>query len=120
MSKQMPKPPSGPDWYQVMLILAILFLVFMAIFSLAGWWGCAATTDLEARFGTMETTLGTLQSRIGTVEVAVGGDINEPITGWMLAGGSTLITLALITAYTVMHRSKLFRTAKARVRGKGC
>lgn len=80
--------------------------------------GCAAQTrvGLESVVGELATVKATVEG----VHAAVcdlsdtneaGRDVNEPVTGWILAAGYAAVPLTLLM-YAVAHRFHLFRRLK--------
>ncbi len=45
-----------------------------------------------------------------------GGDVNDPVTGWILAAGYALVPVSFL-AYLGAHRFRIFRSVKDRIRG---
>ena len=94
--------------------VAVLVVLSIAILS-----GCAAAREMNA----VKAEVENLEQHIGTLRVDVdrristdGGDVNEPVTGWILAVGYALVPVSFL-GYLVAHRFRFFRTFKQRVRG---
>ncbi len=107
-------------------------LSFAAVATLAG---CISTRELAAvksRIDRAEAQLGAVNARLESridarLESRIdarldsridsgGGDVNEPVTGWILAAGYALVPIAFV-AYLVAHRWRAFRALKDRLRG---
>ncbi len=80
--------------------------------------GCAAK-DISA----MKSEVENLEQHVGALLVEVdrrintaGGDVNEPVMGWILAVGYALVPVSFL-GYLVAHRSRFFRAFMNRVRG---
>lgn len=92
-------------------------LVVLATASLGG---CAAAREINA----VKAEVQSLEQHVGALLVEVdrrintgGGDVNDPVTGWILAAGYALAPLAFL-GYLVAHRFRFFRAFKNRLRGE--
>ncbi len=87
----------------------------------AGMSGCLAPDEINAIRAEMDKLadeIGVLHVKADTRIQTDGGDVNEPITGWILAIGYASVPVAFLF-YLLAHRSSLFRNVKDRLRGKG-
>lgn len=80
---------------------------------------CLRTGEISAVRGRVRT----LEQKAAAVQVELerridtgGGDVNEPVTGWILAAGYASIPAAFVV-YLIAHRSRRFRAVKDRLRG---
>lgn len=83
--------------------------------------GCATAKEINAIKATAEEisqNIGALQVRLSTKIDTGGGDVNEPVTGWILAVGYALVPVSFL-GYLLAHRSRHFRSLKERIRGGG-
>jgi|GEM_PF-5672642 len=83
--------------------------------------GCATVKELNAIKATaaeMSQDIGALQLRLSGKIDTGGGDVNEPVTGWILAIGYSLVPVSFL-GYLLAHRSQRFRDLKKRIRGEG-
>ncbi|MCG8405041.1 MAG: hypothetical protein MI923_07590 [Phycisphaerales bacterium] len=81
--------------------------------------GCMKAKEMsavKAEIRQMEQDIGALQVKVEKKIETGGGDVNEPVTGWILAAGYSLIPVSFL-GYLLAHRFKLFRTVKDRIRG---
>jgi hypothetical protein len=92
----------------------------LAIVATVGLGGCAAAAQ---EISAVKAEVENLEQHVGAVLVEVdkridtaGGDVNEPVTGWILAAGYALVPVSFL-GYLVAHRFRFFRTLKDRVRG---
>ncbi len=97
----------------------------MAGTMLLGWLlamaGCTAANEMNALKAVaeeMSQNIGALQVRLNTRIETGGGDVNEPVTGWILAIGYALVPVSFL-GYLLAHRSRRFRSFKERIRGGG-
>ncbi len=81
--------------------------------------GCAAAGEMNA----VKAEVENLEQHVGALLIEVdrridtdGGDVNEPVTGWILAIGYALVPVSFL-GYLVAHRFRFFRTVKDRLRG---
>lgn len=91
---------------------------------LAAWPACTAGCVTTEEINAVRADVERLEQDIGMFNLHLaksiqtdGGDVNEPITGWILATGYALVPVSFL-GYLFAHRSKLFRRAKDRLRGK--
>jgi len=83
--------------------------------------GCATAKEMNAIKATAEEIsqdIGALQVRLSAKIDTGGGDVNEPVTGWILAIGYALVPVSFLV-YLLAHRSRRFRNLKDRIRGRG-
>ena len=73
--------------------MTIVGLVILAAFPA----GCAAPqTDMAV----MAESVGELTQEVAGLSLKVGGDVNEPVTGWIMAAGLILLfALVLVRAW---------------------
>lgn len=86
----------------------------------AGMSGCLAPDEfnaIRAEMDKLADDIGVLHVKAETRIHTDGGDVNEPITGWILAIGYASVPVAFLL-YLLAHRSSLFRTVKDRLRGR--
>lgn len=86
----------------------------------AGLSGCLAPNEISAIRAEMDKLaqdIGVLHVKAETRIHTDGGDVNEPVTGWILAIGYAAVPIAFLL-YLVAHRSSLFRIVKDRLRGR--
>ena len=90
----------------------------LAIAATVGFGGCAAQeiSAVKAEVQSLEQHVGALLVEVDRRINTAGGDVNEPVTGWILAAGYALAPISLL-GYLVAHRFRFFRTLKDRVRG---
>jgi len=82
--------------------------------------GCLPPDEINAiksEIDEMEQDLGVIQSEIRTRIETGGGDVNEPITGWIMAAGYASVPATLFL-YLLAHRLRLFRKIKSKLRGE--
>ncbi len=81
--------------------------------------GCAAREMSGVKIGIerLEQQLGALRLSIDKRIDTGGGDVNEPVTGWILAAGYAAVPIAFLI-YTIAHRSRRFRSLKDLLRGR--
>lgn len=82
--------------------------------------GCHASNEMNAIKLTaheMSQDIAALQVKFDTKIDTGGGDVNEPVTSWILAVGYALVPVSFLV-YLLAHRSRRFRSLKDRVRGK--
>lgn len=82
--------------------------------------GCMGAREMnavKAEVGRLEQDFGALQVRVEKRINTGGGDVNEPVTGWILAAGYALVPVLLL-GYLLAHRFKFFRRIKDGIRGK--
>ena len=65
----------------------------------------------------MEQDIGVIQSEIKTQIDTGGGDVNEPVTGWIMAAGYATVPATLFL-YLLAHRFRTFRHLKSKLRGE--
>lgn len=97
----------------------------MAEAMLLGWLlamaGCVTAKEMNALKAVAEEVsqdIGALQVRLSAKIDTGGGDVNEPVTGWILAIGYALVPVSFL-GYLLAHRSRRFRSLKERIRGGG-
>jgi len=97
-------------------------LPFLAVWCVGGLLavcGCAAAHEMnaiKAHVRRMTQDIGALQVRLhGSIKTG-GGDVNEPVTGWILAIGYAAVPISFLL-YMLAHRSARFRHFKERLRG---
>ncbi len=93
--------------------------LILAILASASLGGCAAARDISA----VKAEVDNLEQHVGALLIEVdrristgGGDVNDPVTGWILAAGYALVPVSFL-GYLVAHRFRFFRVLKDRVRG---
>lgn len=82
--------------------------------------GCVRAEEMNALKATAEEMtqdIGALQVRLNARIDTGGGDVNEPVTSWILAAGYALVPMSFL-AYLLAHRSRRFRRFKERIRGE--
>jgi|GEM_PF-1992191 len=82
--------------------------------------GCLPPDEINAiksEIDEMEQDMGVIQSEIRTRIETGGGDVNEPITGWIMAAGYASVPATLFL-YLLAHRLRLFRKIKSKLRGE--
>ena len=82
--------------------------------------GCMAAKEMngvQARVQEMKQDLGALQMKLAADIDTGGGNVNEPVTGWILAAGYASVPATLLI-YLLAHRSRTFRWLKDQLRGR--
>lgn len=69
--------------------------------------------EIKTEFNAMKRTVTGMQ----TGEIKVGGNVNEPVTGWILAIGYAAIPVAFLV-YLVGHRVPVIRKLTDKLKGK--
>ncbi len=91
----------------------------LAVMAAVNLGGCAAAKDIsavKAEVETLEQNVGSLLVEVDRRINTAGGDVNEPVTGWILAVGYALVPVSFL-GYLVAHRFRLFRALKDGLRG---
>ncbi len=74
-------------------------------------------SGVRAHVEEMKQDLGALQMKLAADIDTGGGNVNEPITGWIMAAGYASVP-ATIFLYLLAHRFRIFRRVKECIRGK--
>lgn len=81
--------------------------------------GCIRSNEIaavKARIDRVEQQVGAVNLRLERRISTGGGDVNEPVTGWILAAGYSLVPASFLV-YLLAHRWRAFRALKQRLRG---
>jgi hypothetical protein len=118
MPKHRRRLTEGWDGHCLALILVAIIVIATAVYVLFGSFGCvAAGGDLSG----IKATLDQVAADVSVVKVAVtksaGRDVNEPVTGWILAVGYASAPLSILV-YLVGHRLGWFRKLTDKLKGK--
>ena len=99
-------------WWIGWLVLAI-----GCLFLLMGYCtGCVADR-LDVVAGRVDRVSQDISVLKAEVALSAGGDINEPVTGWILAAGFAIGIPGCFLAYMFSHRVPGFKWVKDKIRG---